>query len=556
MRLRRPRLLSFRPGDAALPRGLSRPGTAGRVSAKVVIPVTVVALLAVGIPLGLIATRPDIRVRGLPKDAMVGKSELADLSVRITTADPGGDDLRVRLDGKPVRAARKQSKQGALLVDLRRLSDGRHTLTVSAGGGLGLVPARATRAFTVDTRAPRLDVPDRKWASSFTEPVTLTGSAAGAARLSAGGEQIRLRGGKFRLRVERPPATVKLAASDEAGNTTRKTVTVAVKHPGMRAVHMTASAWASDALRKPVMDMIRAGKINTVELDIKDESGQIGYDSNVPLAEKIGADKGYYNAKKVIDKLHSMGVRVVGRLVCFNDPLLAEAAWKSGHRKRVIQTPGGGAYSGGYGEYSFTNFANPVVRQYNIDVAVEAARLGFDDILFDYIRRPDGYLEDMVFPGLEVSPTRSITSFLAEATKQIHQAGAFVGVSVFGITVTRPKSTAQNIPQMAEHADYISPMVYPSHWGPGEYGVAHPNRQPYEIVKRSVRDFQQAVEGTGAVVIPWLQDFSLGVSYGPQKVHAQIEALHDLGIESFLLWNAGAQYTAAALRSPGRPSRE
>jgi hypothetical protein len=100
---------------------------------------------------------------------------------------------------------------------------------------------------------------------------------------------------------------------------------------------------------------------------------------------------------------------------------------------------------------------------------------------------------------------------------------------------------------MAETVDYVAPMVYPSHWGPGEYGVANPNSSPYDITYRSLVDFQEQVGASGATVVAWLQDFSLGVEYGPEEVRAQIDAAADAGVLDFLLWDAAATYTAAAL---------
>jgi hypothetical protein len=122
---------------------------------------------------------------------------------------------------------------------------------------------------------------------------------------------------------------------------------------------------------------------------------------------------------------------------------------------------------------------------------------------------------------------------------------------VFGIAATRPDEIAQDIPRMAATVDFIAPMVYPSHWGPGEYGVANPNASPYDITYRSLVDFQSQVNGTGASLIAWLQDFSLGVEYGPAEVQAQIDAAKDAGVLDFLLWDAAATYTAAALSPTG-----
>nr|MBA2383596.1 polysaccharide deacetylase family protein [Actinomycetota bacterium] len=251
-----------------------------------------------------------------------------------------------------------------------------------------------------------------------------------------------------------------------------------------------------------------------------------------------------YDLGKTVRQLHAQGVRVIGRLVCFRDPIHAAAAWKAGRRNEVVQTPDEQPYAG-YG--GFTNFANPAVRRYNIDVAVAAARLGVDEILYDYLRRPDGPLDSMVFPGLRETPERAIVRFLAESRAALAGTKALVGASVFGVAATRPTEVAQDISAMAREVDYIAPMLYPSHWGPGEYDVADPNGSPYEIIRRSTVDFVREVGGTGARVVPWLQDFSLGRDYGPAEVRAQIKGARDAGADEFLLWDPAVTYTADAL---------
>jgi hypothetical protein len=281
-----------------------------------------------------------------------------------------------------------------------------------------------------------------------------------------------------------------------------------------------------------------------VELDLKDESGEVGWASGVPFARRIGAQLDIYDLKETVDRLHALGVRVIGRLVCFRDPIHAQAAWEAGRRNEVVQSADGGLYAG-YG--GFTNFANPRVRKYNVDLAVAAAKLGVDEILYDYVRRPDGPLGSMRFPGLEGKPEASIASFLAETRAALDGTGALLGASVFGVAASRPDDVAQRIPLMARHVDYVAPMLYPSHWRPNEYDVADPNGQPYDIVLRATRHFQRQVRGTGARVVNWLQDFSLGRDYGADEVRAQIEASRDAGVEDFLLWDAAVTYTADAL---------
>src|SRR5690606_31561501 len=346
-------------------------------------------------------------------------------------------------------------------------------------------------------------------------------------------------------------ADVDLLARDEAGNTTAQRVPIPVLHPGMRAVHMTAQAWSAPSLREPVLQLAKEGAIDTIQLDIKDESGEIGYASQVPLAVEIGARKGYYDARAVLDQLHAAGIRVVGRIVAFRDPVLGAASWRDGHRDRPRPTASGGAYTGGYGQYAFTNFANPEVRAYNIALAEEAAALGFDEILYDYVRRPDGAISGMHFEGLTTSPEQSIADFLAETRPVVRKHGALLGASVFGIAATRPTQIAQDITLMAPYTDYVAPMVYPSHWGRGEYGITSPESSPYDITERSLADFVKLTEGTPTSVIPWLQAFSLRVSYGPAEVRAQIEAAEANGIRSFILWDPNCRYTQAEALRPG-----
>ncbi len=492
------------------------------------------------IPLS-IPDRPDATVTGLPDHPV--RPNVLD-KVRISSPH-GLHGLVAMLDGErlPLYPDGNVLRPETVILD-----EGVHQLVVSPPPGVfgDADPARIT--FQVDSTPPELNVQPPEPLKQGIEG-EIRGSAPGAVLVSVDGEQTRPGpDGSFVFPVRPRTSTVTVTARDEAGNEAVKQVPITLRHPGMKAVHLTASAWASPALREPVLEMVREGRIDTVQLDIKDESGRIGYASQVPLAQEIGANTGLYDAREALDLLHEEGVRVVGRLVAFRDPVLGRASWEEGYYDRVIQTTDGCAWSGGYDDYSFTNFADPEVRAYNIALAEEAAEIGFDDILYDYIRRPDGDPSAMVFPGLTTTPEESIASFLAESRAAVHRHGAFQGASVFGIAATRPERIAQDIPAMSEHVDYVAPMVYPSHWGPGEYGVEDPESQPYDITARSLMDFQDLAQENGRTeVIPWLQAFSPGVEYGPYEVRAQIEAAEDVGVDSFLLWNAACRYDPRAL---------
>jgi hypothetical protein len=398
-----------------------------------------------------------------------------------------------------------------------------------------------------DATPPRLEVERPARPVVAGKRVTIRGTAKGATKVFADGRRVRLKGAHFAATfASAPTKPIEIVARDAAGNESDAKLRLTLHHlpKTMHAVHVSAYGWSSKTLRRPLFEMIHKKQINTIEIDLKDESGVIGYDSHLPLAKKIHADRGIYDIKEVIDRLHRLNVRVIGRLVAFRDPVLANAAWKRGHHDWVIQTPNGGAYAD-YG--GFTNFAHPAVRRYNIDIAEEAAKAGIDDVLYDYVRRPDGPIKTMVFKGLKETPEKSIAGFVAETEKRLRRYGTRLGASVFGIAATRPKEIAQDIPHMSKAADYISPMLYPSHWARGEYNVGYPNAHPYEIVARSLKDFLKAVKGTGAEVIPWIQDFSLGIHYGPREVRAQLDAARRRGIHSWILWDPSVTYTRAAL---------
>jgi hypothetical protein len=137
---------------------------------------------------------------------------------------------------------------------------------------------------------------------------------------------------------------------------------------------------------------------------------------------------------------------------------------------------------------------------------------------------------------------------MAEGQQRLRPLGVYQGASVFGIAATRPENIGQPVGEMARHLDYVAPMVYPSHYVRGECGVADPVHQPYDIVRCSLGDFSRVVEGTGAVLVPWLQDFTLGgVRYGEAEVRAQIQAAHDAGATGFMLWNAAVVYSRNGL---------
>lgn len=502
------------------------------------------------------ATRVHVVADGMAHGLPMTVDEADSLVVRLAV-DPitNLERASLTLDGEDVLEEQTELLDDGFRWDPEELTPGEHRLELTVPRLL--LPASVFRwDFVVDDTPPTIDVAQVQPRVPIDSPVTVAGGVEPGATLELEGRPVELRDHRFSIDYPLPPAgPLHFRSVDPAGNVTELSVMVPVEYPGCQGVHMTAISYGHDELRQGVFDMIDRGEIDCVELDLKDEGGVVGYDSEVPLALEAGAVQPSYDLEEAVAELHRRGVHVVGRIVAFRDPVLGEAMWNAGRPEMVLQTADGQPYSGGYGPYSFTNFSHPEVQQYQIDLAIEAAEAGVDDILYDYVRRPDGDINQMSIPGLQGQAEDAIVEFLRRSFVPLRERGVYQGASVFGIAASRPEPVAQNIARMSRWSDYIAPMLYPSHWVRGEYGVDWPNAQPYDITFASLQHFQQVAEGSGAEWVPWLQDFSLGYAYGPKEVQDQIRAACDLGVENFLLWNALVRYTPGAL-APGGMCRD
>ncbi|HSK14899.1 MAG TPA: putative glycoside hydrolase [Gaiellaceae bacterium] len=312
----------------------------------------------------------------------------------------------------------------------------------------------------------------------------------------------------------------------------------------IRGVHVTMALASLDGKLEEYYELAREG-LNTIQLDVKDENGEVAFQKPaVPLAKAVGAARTYYNPVRVAREAKERGLYLVARIVVFEDPFLSH-----GRTGMAIGRRGGGVWTNSAG-LGWTNPYDERVWKYNVDIAVAAAEAGFDEIMFDYVRFPtDGDLASAVFPKRK-KEHRSVTigSFLEYARERLEPLGVRVSAAVFGLTATREMGIGQRPRRLAAHLDSIYPMVYPSHYGPGEYNLDDPNAVPGITVARSLRDFRRDLRGHDTHLIPWLQDFSLGREYDLEDVQAQILAARDANAKGYLLWNPSGVYTDGALR--------
>ena len=311
----------------------------------------------------------------------------------------------------------------------------------------------------------------------------------------------------------------------------------------VRGVHVTM---ALASLPGKLDHYLSIPGLTALELDVKDENGEVGFLlPATSLARKVGASKPYYKARVVADKARAKGVYLIGRVVVFEDPTLTAS-----RPNLAIQTSGGGVWRNNAG----LGWANPYdkrVWDYVLSVGKAAARAGFDEIQFDYVRFPsDGPIESAVYPGKTAEPPAwTIARFVHYASKQLKPLGVRVSVDVFGLSATRELGVGQKPGRLAKYVDAVYPMVYPSHYNPGEFNLPDPSSAPGKTVAFSLRDFQNAMLGRKAVLIPWLEDFSLTSDRRPpEEVQAQIDAARRSNARGFLLWNPSGVYTEELLK--------
>jgi hypothetical protein len=311
----------------------------------------------------------------------------------------------------------------------------------------------------------------------------------------------------------------------------------------IRGVHVTM---ALASIPGKIDEYLQLPGLNTIELDVKDENGEVAFvPSSVPLAKQVGAAKPYYKPRVLAKKIHARGVYLIGRVVVMEDPVLSEQ-----RSDLAIHRADGGRWLNHAG-LGWVNPYDQRVWDYVVDIAESAARTGFDEIQFDYVRFPsDGDMEDVVYPRkTSTAPGWVIAQFAQYATKRLKPLGVRVSADVFGLSATRDLGIGQIPRRLGRYFDAIYPMVYPSHYGSGQYNLDDPNANPGATVAYSLRDFNEQVGPTKAKIIPWLQDFSLGRTYTMDDVQAQIDSARRAKTGGYLLWNAAGVYTPGAVEA-------
>ena len=338
----------------------------------------------------------------------------------------------------------------------------------------------------------------------------------------------------------------------------------------VKAVYVTGPV-AGTRIDK-LIELVEKTELNSLVIDIK-EGGYVNYESNVPLVKELGLYKKNYNVEEILKKCHEKNIYVIGRIVVFRDDGLATKK-----PEYAIKKPNGSIWKeGDHG--AWTNPYLEGVQDYNIEIAKEAVRLGFDEIQYDYVRFPTAKASEVNYGENMPEKINAISDFLKKSAEEIKKVKDVpVSADIFGIVAESErdgKTIGQHLELVGLHIDYISPMVYPSHYanasnktmgnGVGQRinGVLFtaPDLKPYEVVYNALLKTKsriEAVPGYKAKIRPYLQDFTAKYLpegyfqvYGPEQVRAQIQAVYDAGYEEWILWNSRNNYTMGALLPEG-----
>jgi hypothetical protein len=315
----------------------------------------------------------------------------------------------------------------------------------------------------------------------------------------------------------------------------------------VKGLYLTAYSAGSSKKVNQIIELINNTELNAIVIDIKDYSGLVLYDSEVPLVDELDLeDDRLGDVTALIETLHEHNIYVIARQTVFQDPVLAEK--KS---ELAIHRKAGGLWRDHKG-LAWVDPTNKEVWQYNVEIAKEAIALGFDEINFDYVRFPsDGNMSQVVYTNGEQTRSEVMGEFYHFLNTSLSAEPAWISIDQFGFVMERHDgmSIGQRLEDAVDEVDYICPMMYPSHYPSGHLNLANPAAHPGLVIENGMKKGQPYFEGTRAEARPWIQAFNIGAVYGATNIRAQIDMVEKYTNGGWLLWNAANRYSAAGLHS-------
>jgi len=324
----------------------------------------------------------------------------------------------------------------------------------------------------------------------------------------------------------------------------------------VKAVYSTFITAGSDRINY-LIDLINKTELNAIVIDLKDYTGRVPFETSSDIIKKIGSEKIFIkNINELIKKLHKENIYVIARIAVFEDDYLP--------RKRTdlaIKRLNGGIWEDN-NVLAWVDPASQEVWDYNLEIAKEAIKVGFDEINFDYIRFPsDGNVSDIIYPFWDGKTLKKeiIRQFFEYVNQHLKPLNIPISADLFGLTTTSTNDLGigQWLEYAAPYFDYICPMVYPSHYAPMFLGFENPADHPYEVIYDALRRGNERIASLSvafpempmAKLRPWLQDFNMGAIYDAKMIELQKKATDDGGGFGWLLWNPRNIYTEEGLVS-------
>ncbi len=315
-------------------------------------------------------------------------------------------------------------------------------------------------------------------------------------------------------------------------NATASVYIIVKKTIEARGIYISSYTAASPKRMEEIIKLVKVTKLNSIVIDIKDSAGRVA------MGESL---------KTLLKRLGDEGIYSIARLVIFQDPELAKTRPELALRNKTTGKI--------WLDFRGTPWLDPASKEvwdYNVALAKEAFRMGFDEINFDYIRFPsDGIISNIAYPIWDGKGEKYevISDFFSYLSQNLKHHNKFLSVDLFGLVLTRDDGLGigQRLIDAADKIHFICPMVYPSHYYQGFDEFTEPAKHPYEVIYRSLSQGKEVLKGSFSKLRPWLQDFDQGAVYDERMVSLEIKAVHDAEAFGWLLWNPYNVYTEEAL---------
>jgi hypothetical protein len=306
-----------------------------------------------------------------------------------------------------------------------------------------------------------------------------------------------------------------------------------------KALYLTFYGIGDRSLRESALKLINETELNSLVIDVKGDRGMITYKSSILFASEIGAQKLTIikDIRSLLQSLRERGIYTIARIVVFKDNTLGLA-----RPDLTVRTQDGRVWHDRE-DLIWVDPSRKEVWDYNINIAVEAAQMGFDEIQFDYVRFPDKKGLKFAVPNTEENRVKYISGFLMEAKKRLMPYNVFVAADIFGYVSWNINDTliGQKLENLFPCVDYISFMLYPSGFQFGIPGYRNPVAYPYQIVSLSLKKAQERIKISSVRFRPWLQafrDYAFDRRYfNGTEIRNQIKAAEEFGSNGWMLWN-------------------